>query len=315
MVIKRVIFFGTSDFAVLSLKALYKNNYDILLVVTQSDQPKGRGQKLSSPPVKILAEQLMLNIIQPEIIKDEKFYSYLKSLSPDIIIVVAYGKILPQDILIIPPFKCINIHASLLPKYRGAAPIQWTIMNGDKYTGVTTMFMNERMDEGDILLQEKIRIKGTETAPELSDILCKIGADLLIKSLKSLEKNEIVPIAQDHSAATYAPKIKKEHGLIDWNKNALFISRMVRAFQPWPSAYTSYNDKLIKIWDAEVYKDDSLPNMPVATIAKITKDFIVAQCGENSFLKINKLQIEGKNVVSAKDFLLGSKMITGEKFS
>lgn len=315
MVIKSIIFFGTSDFAVPSLKALYHNNYDIRLVVTQPDQAKGRGQKLSSPPVKLLAEQLGLNFIQLEIIKDEKFYAYLKSLSSDVIVVVAYGKILPQDILIIPPFKCINVHASLLPKYRGAAPIQWTIMGGDEFAGVTIMFMNERMDEGDILFQEKIRLKGTETAPELSDTLSGIGADLLVKTLKGLEKNEIVPIAQDHSAATYAPKIKKEHGLIDWNKNALFISRMVRAFQPWPSAYTSYNNKLIKIWDAETCKDDSLTYMSVATIVKITKDFIVVQCGENSFLKINKLQIEGKNILSTKDFLSGNKMIVGEKFS
>jgi methionyl-tRNA formyltransferase len=315
MLIKRVIFFGTSDFAVPSLKLLHSNSYDVVLVVTQSDQPKGRGQKLAAPPVKIFAEQANLKYIQPEVIREESFYAYLKSLEPDVIIVVSYGKILPLEILLIPPAKCINVHASLLPRYRGAAPIQWAILNGDDETGVTTMFMNEKMDEGDILLQERIKLKGNENAVELTNLLSDIGAKLLLETLEKIKEGSIIAKPQDHSIATYAPKIKKEDGLIDWQKPAIYIERMVRAFQPWPSAYSFYQGKLIKIWEAEALYCDSSAEILPATILEVNKDFITVKCGNNSCLRIKKLQLEGKNIMLTKQFLLGNKINAGEQFS
>ncbi|OGF58844.1 MAG: methionyl-tRNA formyltransferase [Candidatus Fischerbacteria bacterium RBG_13_37_8] len=312
MVMNNIIFFGTSDFAVSTLKELVENKYNVVLVVTQADQPKGRGQKISAPPVKQIADYYSLPSIQPEIIRDQSFYSELKSYSSDIIIVVAYGKILPAEILAIPLHGCINVHASLLPRYRGAAPIQWALLNGEKVTGVTTMYMNEKMDEGNILLQEETGINDNETAPLLSDRLSIIGGSLLIKTLQMLRENALQSIPQNTAEATYAPKIKKENGLIDWNQTAVQIDRMVRAFQPWPSAYCFYNNKLIKIWETEPSPGDSKSEFPPSSIMKIEKDSIFVQCGNNTSLKIKKLQIEGRNIITAKSFLAGHCVSVGE---
>jgi len=312
MAIKKIIFFGTSDFAAASLKSLHQAGFSIELVVTQADQPKGRGQTLSSPPVKLEARSLNVKVVQPDTIKDQSFLSKIRSFNCDIIVVVAYGKILPAELLTIPPLGCINVHGSLLPRHRGAAPIQWAILHGDSETGVTTMQMNEKMDEGGIFLQEKLKLSGKETADEVSEKLSSIGADLLIKTVQLLSENKIKPIPQEQTRATYAPKIKKEDGFINWTKSADVIERMVRAFQPWPSAYCCFQQKMLKIWESESVHAAALTEFFPSQITEIAKEFILVKCGENSYLKITKLQKEGKNVTTVRNFLSGYQIKTGD---
>lgn len=304
----KIVFMGTPDFADESLKALYNAGYEISAVFTKPDMPVGRKHILTPPIVKTTAEKLNIPVYQPTTLKDGKAFEILKEINPDLIVVVAYGKILPKEILDLPEYGCINVHASLLPKYRGASPIQWSIVCGEKVTGVTTMYLNEGMDTGDILLKAETEIKETETAEQLWDRLALMGAELLIKTVKGLADNTITPVKQDEAFATYAPIIKKQDGLIDWSKSAYEINCKIRGLHSWPVAYTKLDGKMIKIFSAEIIEKSGKSG----EVLEGESEIIVA-CGENS-LKITEIQAEGSKRMSADDFLRGKKL-TGKTFS
>ncbi|MCK5554403.1 MAG: methionyl-tRNA formyltransferase, partial [Deltaproteobacteria bacterium] len=234
----RVIFMGTPAFGVPILRAIHMSNQDLIGVVTQPDRPRGRGRKLGISPVKELAMGFGLSVLQPQTTKDETFIMEVKRMSPDLIVVAAYGRMLTRDLLNIPALGCINVHASLLPKYRGAAPIQWTIVNGERKTGSTIMKMDEGMDTGDILLTQEVEIGDEDTAQSLHDRLAQVGASLIIKAMDQLDRRTLRPIPQDESKASYAPPLKKENGLIDWGQDARDIFNRIRGFDPWPGAFT-----------------------------------------------------------------------------
>jgi methionyl-tRNA formyltransferase len=311
-----IIFFGTPKFAVPSLKALIDNNEDVVLVVTQPDKFKGRGHILSAPPIKEFALSYGIRVMQPDKIKDEAFYKELLSIAPEFIVVVAYGKILPKEILSIPKYGCINVHASLLPKYRGAAPIQWALINGDKITGITTILMDEGLDTGDILLQSEIEIKDSDNFETLSKRLSELGADILIKTLSGIRTGSIKPVKQQ-GEATYAPPLKKEAGRINWNNDAEKILNLVRALNPWPSTYCYLNNERIKILKVSLYKADDLNYKEVVPgrIVKASKGVLIVETAKG-LLSIEEIQPEGKKAMSAVSFLSGRRLREGyDKFS
>ena len=306
---KKIVFMGTPEIAVPSLKALVENGFNIPLVITQPDKPKGRGQAVQFPPVKEYALSAGLNVYQPEKIKNNtEVMEKLKNISPDFFAVVAYGKILPQDILDIPKKAPVNVHFSLLPKYRGPAPVNWAIMNGEEETGVDTMLMDAGMDTGDILLTDKTLIL-KKNAGELADELAITGAELLIKTLNEFEN--ITPVKQDDSLATKAPMMNKEMGLINWADDAVNIERMIRAFTPWPASYTLLDNKKVKIFKSDVVEINHSSNP--GTIIDIDKESFTIACGKNA-LKIFELQIEGKKRMDTKSFLAGFKLEKGKLF-
>ena len=251
----RIVFMGTPDFAVPCLQAVLDDGHEVCGVFTQPDKPKGRGYTLTPPPVKELALKYNLPVYQPNSLRTGEAYEILKELAPDLIAVVAYGKILPKEILDLPPMGCVNVHGSLLPKYRGAAPIQWAVLNGDKVTGVTTMFMAEGMDTGDILLTEETEIPENETSGELFDRLKDMGARLLVKTIHGLEKGELTPIPQNEAEATHAPMLSKELSAIDWNTSAWEVHNKVRGLSPWPTAHTMFRGKRMKVLETEVFPE------------------------------------------------------------
>ena len=303
---KKIIFMGTPEIAVPSLKALVENGFDIPLVITQPDKPKGRGQAVQYPPVKEYALTTGLEVYQPEKIKNNtEVMEKLKSISPDFFAVAAYGKILPQEVLDIPKIAPVNVHFSLLPKYRGPAPVNWAIMNGEEETGVDTMLMDAGMDTGDILLTAKTPIL-KKNAGELADELAVTGAELLIKTLNEFES--ITPIKQDNDKATKAPMMNKEMGLINWSQDAFQIERMIRAFTPWPASYSMLDNKKIKIFKSDVAEINH--NAAAGTIIDVDKDSITVACGNNA-LKIFELQLEGKKRMDTKSFLAGYKLEKG----
>ncbi|MDT3694435.1 MAG: methionyl-tRNA formyltransferase [Mucispirillum sp.] len=303
---KKIIFMGTPEIAVPSLKALVENGFDIPLVITQPDKPKGRGQAVQYPPVKEYALTAGLEVYQPEKIKNNtEVMEKLKSISPDFFAVAAYGKILPQEVLDIPKIAPVNVHFSLLPKYRGPAPVNWAIMNGEEETGVDTMLMDAGMDTGDILLTAKTPIL-KKNAGELADELAVTGAELLIKTLNEFES--ITPIKQDNDKATKAPMMNKEMGLINWSQDASQIERMIRAFTPWPASYSMLDNKKIKIFKSDVAEINH--NAAAGTIIDVDKDSITVACGNNA-LKIFELQLEGKKKMDTKSFLAGYKLEKG----
>lgn len=306
-----IIFMGTPQAAVPILQKLIDDrDINVRLVVCQPDKPKGRGNKVAPPPVKELAVKYNIETFQPEKLKNNvEAINKLKTYNIDFLVVVAYGKILPKEILEIPKNAPINVHFSLLPKYRGAAPVNWAIVNGEKETGVTTMIMDEGLDTGDILLWEKVEI-GNKNAEVLLAELSNLGAELLIKTLKNFEN--IIPCKQDDKIATYAPIIKKEDGAINWYEDALKIERMIRGFYPWPSAFTKLNNKNFKIFKAEVVDDNNIDVEP-GTVYEIYKDSFLVKCGKNS-LKIFEVQLEGKNRVDVKSFLAGKNIDKGVVF-
>jgi methionyl-tRNA formyltransferase len=302
-----VIFMGTPLTAVPILKSLIDDKeINVRLVVCQPDKPKGRGNKLTPPPVKEIAVEHNIEVFQPEKLKNNlDALNKLKSYDVDFLVVVAYGKILPKEVLDIPRKAPVNVHYSLLPKYRGAAPVNWAIINGETETGVTTMLMDEGLDTGDILLVEKTRIdrkNSEQLLVELSDI----GAQLLLKTLKEFDK--IKPIKQDDSLASYAPIIKKDEGLINWNSDADYIERTIRGFYPWPSAFTKLNGLTFKIFDAEIVTDN--PDVEPGTVYEVTRDFMLVKCGNYS-LKLKEVQLEGKKRMDVKSFLAGYKVEKG----
>jgi len=304
----KVIFMGTPEFAIPSLRALYKHGYDIKAVVTQPDRPKGRGKKVLPPPIKIEGQALGLKILQPHNIKEQNFINIVKSFDIDCIIVVAYGQILPKEILNYPPYGCINVHASLLPKYRGAAPINWAIINGDTMTGVTTMYMSEGLDTGDILLKDKIKINNSMTAGELHDILSELGADVLIKTLELVQKNLIKPIPQDDSKSTYAPMLDKKIAKINWNSDAINISNIVRGLNPWPVACTTYKNSKVKIWKAQVIEKNSM-GQP-GEIIYVNKEGIFV-CTKDKILIIKELQFPNSRRMTVEEYIRGNDIEIG----
>lgn len=303
---------GTPEFAAPSLKALIEAGEDVAAVVTQPDKPKGRGKQLTPPPVKELALKYNIPVLQPEKIRDEAFINIIQKLRPDIIVVIAYGKILPKAILDIPPKGCINVHASLLPKYRGAAPINWAIINGEKETGITTMLMDEGMDTGDILLTERVEIQDNDTTDSVYEKLKDIGANLLIKTISGLKKGTIQPIDQDDSHATYAPMLKKEDGRIDWAIKPEEIRNLIRGMYPWPGAYTRWEGKQLKIFKAQVVSEERISEEPGAII-KTSTDGIYVATGAGILL-ITELQPENKSKMSASEFIKGYKIGKGQIF-
>lgn len=306
-----IVFMGTPEFAAYSLKKLIDSRHNVVGVITQPDRPKGRGLKVISSPVKDIAVENNIPCFQPERPKDTEFVSTLRNLKADAIVVVAYGHIISKDILNIPPFGCINIHASLLPKYRGAAPVNWAIINGETRTGITTMFMDEKMDTGDTLLQKEIPLLSAYTAKDLEIRLTLLGAELLIETLKGLKNKSIKPTPQDHTKATYAPKLKKEDGLIDWRKSSKEIHNLVRGVDPWPGAYTYMGNKLLKIWATEIEKIRHIGSD--GEISEVTKNKVVANTGGGS-LSLLEVQIEGGKRLSIKDFLQGHPLKKGTVF-
>lgn len=311
----KIVFMGTPDFARDSLKALVENGYEIELVVTNPDKPKGRGMKTIPSDVKLYAMEKGLRIAQPVNIRNnEQFIEELTQINPDVICVVAYGKIIPREILEIPKYGCINVHGSLLPKYRGAAPIQWSVLNGDKETGITTMYMNEGMDTGDMLLQEKVPIFDDETTGELWDRLSKVGANLLVRTLNGIEKGEIVPVPQSGDF-TVAPMIKKEMAHIDWNnKSGLEIKNLVRGLNPFLGAYSFFNEKKIKFWKVD-FEEGNNKAAPGEIIFVDAKNGILEIAAIDGKIIVLEVQGESSKKMCIADYLRGNKLKAGEKFN
>jgi methionyl-tRNA formyltransferase len=308
----RLIFCGTPQFAVPTLEHLIRAGYDVPLVVTQPDRPKGRGGELAAPPVKQAAERLNLRVVQPERIKwNPDFQAELGRIAPRAIIVVGYGRIIPQWMIDLPELGNLNVHASLLPKYRGAAPIQWAIASGELVTGVTTMRIDAGLDTGDILLQAAMPIRASDTALTLGPRLAELGAALLVETLQRLDAGTLKPTPQDHSQATLAPILNKEDGLIDWHRPAIETFNRLRGFQPWPGAYTSFRGKNLQITDARPAHEAS--KLPPGEIGVVEKRTLVG-CGGESALEVLELQPEGKKRMSASDFVNGYRPSPGEKF-
>lgn len=303
---------GTPDFSVPTLNSLIHSKHKVIGVVSQPDRPKGRGNKISYTPVKKLAMENNIKVYQPVKVREKEFINELKNISPDVIVVIAFGQILPKELLDIPKYGCINVHASLLPKYRGAAPIQWAVINGEKTTGITTMFMDTGLDTGDILLKERIEIDKNETGGSLHDKLSELGGKLILQTLDALEDNSLIRTPQDNEIATYAPILQKSIGHIDWSKDAIEIERLIRGLNPWPSAYTYLEDKLLKIWDAKVITT-SKDSFPSGTICDIIKEGFVIKCGNDGLL-IKELQLQGKNKMDTQAFLRGFPLKEGYKF-
>ena len=306
----KLVFCGTPMFAVPSLERLHAAEFEIQLVVTQPDRPQGRGMTLTAPPVKQSALKLGLSVIQPEKIKkNEDFQAQLKALQPDAIIVVGYGRIIPPWMLELPRYGNINVHASLLPKYRGAAPVQWTIAHGETVSGVTTMLLNEGLDTGDILLQKEMAIRPEDTAVTFAPRLAEMGAELIVETLRGLEDKSITPVPQDHTQATLAPILKKEDGLCDFNRTAMEIHNRLRGFQPWPGAYTQFRGKSLKFINA--LPEDTLSNLEPGEL-RVGDEKLFVGCGQRTVLQLLQVQPEGKKIMAAREFINGYHPAPGE---
>lgn len=301
-----VVFMGTPDFAVPTLQMLIDQKYNIRAVVTQPDKPKGRGKKEAMPPVKELALKYNIPVFQPNRVKgDEEFYNNMKSLNPDLIVVVAFGQILPESILNIPRLGCINIHGSLLPKLRGAAPIQWSIINQEPVTGVTIMYMDKGMDTGAMLLKKEIPIEEDETYYTLHEKMKDIGAEALLEAMPDIEKGGLNREQQKNEDATYAPIISKELGHVQWNKTAKEIDALIRGLNPWPVAFTYYNGEPMKIWKARVY--DEVKEGVSGTILEVSKKGILVQTGKGIIL-IEEIQFPNKKRMHVAEYIKGNKI-------
>lgn len=305
----KVIFMGTPDFSVGTLKALVEAGHEVVLAVTQPDKPKGRGKEMQFTPVKECATEYGIPVYQPKRIREPECVQVLRNYEADIMVVVAFGQILPKEILEMCPYGCVNVHASLLPKYRGAAPIQWAIIDGEEVTGVTTMQMNEGLDTGDMLLKTEVAIEPKETGGSLHDKLSEAGATLCVETLKALEAHTITPIPQGEMTTAYAKMLDKQLGNIDWKKSATEIERLIRGLSPWPSAYTSWNGNVMKIWDASALEETER-NVP-GMIVRVEKDAFYIQTG-SGLLKVSELQIPGKKRMDAGAFLRGYQVKEGE---
>jgi len=304
----RIVFLGTPEFAVPTLERAFEAGHEIAAVVTQPDRPKGRGRQLAAPPVKETALRLGLAVHQPERIRTPEAIDLLRSLKPDAMVVVGYGKIIPQAVIDIPPHGIVNVHASLLPRYRGAAPVQWAIANGETVTGVTTMRIDAGLDTGDILLQRETAIGAEETAVELGARLAAMGADLLVETLAGLERGAIVPRPQNSAEATLAPVLKKEDGLIDWTRPAAVIANRIRGFKPWPGCYTHLRGRAIGISRARAGASAAGEPGSVHPV----RGRIVVTCGDSTALEILEVQMEGRKAMDAAAFQNGYHLVENE---
>jgi methionyl-tRNA formyltransferase len=302
----RVIFMGTAAFSLPTLRAL-ADAEEVIAVVTQPDRPRGRGQEVAPPPAKELALALGLHVLQPERVKEPPVIAQLKELKPNLIVVAAFGQILPPPVLGIPPLGCINVHPSLLPKYRGAAPINWAIINGETRTGVTTYCMDEGMDTGPILLVREVKIKEDETAEELGEQLAAIGGALARETIQGIKEQSLQPIPQDEQGASYAPLLKKADGLIQWDEEAGRIKNQIRGMVPWPAAYTIWGDKRIKVFRAKVGDGAGASGEIISVDSGLE-----VVCGTGSLI-IEELQMEGGKRVGWDDFARGHRLTLGEK--
>ncbi len=303
----KIVFFGTPEFAIPPLEGIFERE-TLLAVVTQPEKPKGRGLKPSPSPVKLWAQNKGLTILEPEKLKDESFITKLKKLSPDLIIVCAYGKLLPKIILELPKYGCWNIHASLLPKYRGASPINWVLLNGESKTGITIFLMEEGLDTGPILLQKELPILEEDTAIELNHKLSQLAKEAIIEAIELHKKNLLKPFPQGNNEVSYAPLIKKEDGFFTFEEPAIFIERKVRALLPWPTAYTYYKNKLVKVFSAKavLLKHET----PPGTILNLNPEGILVATSEGAIL-IKEVQMEGKKKISAYQFACGQRLKAG----
>ena len=304
----KIIFMGTPDFAAASLEALIASRHEIQAVVTQPDKPKGRKGELTPSPVKVVAEGKGIKVYQPLKVRDEEFVKTLRAYNPDVIVVVAFGQIIPLSILKMPKFGCVNIHGSLLPKYRGAAPIQWAVLDGEKGTGITTILMDEGIDTGDILLKKTIKIDTDETSGSLFDKLMALGAETILETLDELEKGNLTPTKQGESPTAYAKMLTKAMGLIDFTKPAKELDCFVRGMDPWPSAYTLLSGKTLKLWKVRAVEGSG----KAGSVIDIGKESFTIACGEGA-IEVLEVQLEGKKRMSAGDFLKGSTLNIGQE--
>ncbi|RLL45270.1 methionyl-tRNA formyltransferase [Oceanobacillus piezotolerans] len=299
---KRIVFMGTPDFSVPVLQSLVQSEYEIVLVVTQPDRPKGRKRVITPPPVKVEAEKSGIPVFQPEKLREE--YKKILSYQPDLIVTAAYGQILPSELLEFPPFGCINVHASLLPELRGGAPIHYAIVQGKKETGITIMYMVDKLDAGDILTQVTVPINKDDHVGTMHDKLSDAGATLLMETLPKLFNKELTPEKQDESKATFASNIKREQEKIDWNKSNTEIYNHIRGLHPWPVAFTTYKGKVMKLWWGEPV-DTSYEGLP-GEIVQVQEDSFIVVCGNQQGIKLTEIQPAGKTRMSVKDYLRGS---------
>lgn len=308
-----LVFMGTPEFALPTLRALQAAGHEIRAVFTQPDQPAGRGGRLTPPPVKQAALDLGLPVHQPPRIRSPEVYDLLKALEPEAVVVVGYGKLLPQHLLDLPRYGCINLHASLLPKYRGAAPVQWAIIRGETATGLTTMHMDAGLDTGGILLARETSIEAEEDAISLGRRLAEMGASLMGETLEGLHRGTLAPVPQDHALATSAPMLKKDDGRIDWSRLARDIANRVRGLVPWPGAFTTFRDGLLHVWRAR----PELPTPPHSPLLpgtlRVEDRRLLAACGQGSWLELQEVQREGRRRLSAAEFLAGARLGSGER--
>jgi len=305
---------GTPDFAVPALNALIESRHNLCAVVTQPDKPVGRKRIITPPPVKKIALEKGIPIFQPENVKSEAFIHQLRELKPDLILVAAFGQILPKAVLEIPRIGCLNVHASLLPAYRGAAPIQWAIINGEDKTGVTIMWMNEGMDTGDIFFQEALSIDENWTSEDLFRELAALGGKMTALALDRIEAGDILRVPQDNRKATYAPMLKKADGKIDWSKSNRQVHNLIRGMNPWPGAYTFRNGREIKIWKSRIYGEGKTGTYPGVFLGVVKNIGFLVGTGEGCII-IEELQEEGKKRLNAIDYLAGHRLVEGDKFS
>lgn len=305
----KILFMGTPDFAVPCLEALIKNNYDVVSVVTQPDRPKGRGKKVLPSSVKAKAIEHDINVFQPKKIKEKENIDIISNMDFDCIVVVAYGQILPKEILEMPDKGCINVHASLLPKYRGAAPINWAIVNGEKKTGITTMYMDEGLDTGDMILKEEVNLNENMTAGQLHDILCQVGADLLIETLKLIEINKAPRIPQNDYESSYASMLDKKTGLINWENSGKSICDLVRGLNPWPVAYTIYKNEKMKIWKCSFLKEKEVDDT-YGKIIKVDREGIFIAAGDGIVI-IEEIQLPNSRKMTVDEYIRGNNIETG----
>lgn len=306
----RIVYMGTPDFAVEPLEAIIKAGYEVAAVVTQPDKQKGRGKEVKMTPVKECALRHGIPVFQPVKIKEPEAVAELEKYQADLFVVAAFGQLLSEEILNMPEYGCINIHASLLPAYRGAAPIQWAVLNGEKESGVTIMQMDKGLDTGDMLLKRSVELSPKETGDSLHDKLMHLGAELIVEALPKLEKGELVPEKQKDELSSYAKKLTKAMGQIDWSKDAVSLERWIRGLNSWPSAYTFFGGKTLKIWEAQVAEENGAQKAEPGQVVSVSREGFTVACGQGA-LQILSLQLEGKKRVLTRKFLLGYQVEPG----
>jgi methionyl-tRNA formyltransferase len=310
----RIVFCGTPEFAVPSLRRLAaRPEFSMEAVITQPDRPRGRGQHVSNSPMKEAALELGLHVYQPETIKSESSQEFLKRVAPDAVVIIAYGQIIPASLLTIPRLGWLNLHASLLPRYRGAAPIHWAIANGETITGLTTMQIDAGMDTGPTLLRHEVEIGPDETALELAARMSAIGAELIAESLLRFDRGEISPVPQEEKSASYAPILKKEDGRIDWGQNSQRIYNRMRGFAPWPASYSTFRGQTCHLWGRPETSGAAGAHITSGEIVPSSKEIYIV-CGEGSYLRLESVQVEGRKKISAREFANGARLAPGERF-